>query len=128
MLFCCNKHYTGSFSRVLVNNSALYRRVEFGTCPNCNVIKYREYIQFENGLEKVKDLSGDKAMNAYNKMCSRLKNTVQGSKTNQNVYYGDFKKTRRKDANGNPIYLQVRKNFNNQTEILNQIKTAYYFI
>ena len=47
-----------------------------------------------------------------------------GSWTRQNLWYGDFMKTNRKDANGNPIYLQLRKNFNGQYEILNEINTC----
>ena len=52
-------------------------------------------------------------------------NTKQGSFSNQNVFYGDFLKTRKKDIKGNPIYEQTRKNFNGQYEILNTIHTNY---
>lgn len=52
-------------------------------------------------------------------------NTKQGTFSNQNVFYGDFLKTRKKDSKGNPIYEQTRKNFNGQYEILNTIHTNY---
>lgn len=53
----------------------------------------------------------------------RINNTKYGTKSNQNVYYGDFRKTNRLDENGLPIYQQLRKNFNGQAEVLNDIET-----
>ena len=49
-----------------------------------------------------------------------------GNKQDQNWFYGDFSKTREKDENGNPIYLQLRCNFNREYEILNTDRVMYY--
>ena len=70
-----------------------------------------------------KELSGVKAYRAYTKTIEKVAIQQQGNKSAQNYYYGDFKKTREKDKNGNPIYIQLRKNFNNDFEILNKIET-----
>jgi hypothetical protein len=126
MLFCCNAHFVGSFSYVLFNTKYNYRRVEFGICPCCGAFKFRDYKQDFTGKEIIKDLTGKEAQTKLNQWRKKINSYKQGTKSKQNIYYGDFRKTNRKDKNGNPIYLQLRKNFNNEAEIIGEIKTVNY--
>ncbi len=126
MLTCCNHCFMGSFVKKIADNPFYYRRVEFGICPHCGTIKFRDYRQETNGEEIIKDFSGLKAVNQLEKWRKFFTKTLLGSKGNQNVYYGDFKRTNRKDKNGLPIYYQLRKNFNGQSEIIGEIKTVIY--
>ena len=103
MLFCCNNHFAGNFSRILFNSELNYRRID--------------------GKEKVNELSGKAANDRMAFWRKRLKSSKQGSWTKQNIYYGDFRKTRKKDEFGNPIYLQLRRNFNNEAEIIGEVRT-----
>lgn len=125
MLFCCNNLFTGSISKVIKNNNIFYRRIEFGTCPVCGVAKYRD-IKFSvlTKKEKYKVLSGTKAEKKIKELLDKKNNERYGSKSNQNFYYGDFKKTNEKDINGYPIYLQLRKNLNGQSEVIGKIETV----
>lgn len=126
MLTCCNQYFYGSYTKVVADNSYYYRKIEFGVCPNCGGLKFRDYIQYSDGRECIKDLSGEKAKNQIEKWRKTIEESNKGSKGNQNVYYGDFQKTGRKDENGLPVYYQLRKNFNNQSEIIGEIKTVVY--
>lgn len=124
MLFCCNTDFRGE-TRVIKYNNSCYKKIKFGTCPVCNVVKYYE-IRYSAFTDKktFKTLSGEKAINKIreiNKKCEKVK---YGTFTNQNFYYGAFKKTRQKDKNGLPIYIQLRKNLNGQSEILGTIETT----
>lgn len=114
------------YSYILSTFSPFYRRIEFGTCPVCSTKHFRDYIQFIDGDERIKDLSGKSAQETYLKWKKRINEQAFCTFPNQNFYYGDFKKTKRKDSNGLPIYLQLRKNFNNQFEILNFVETKVY--
>lgn len=125
LLDCCNAYFESYFSYVLTCTSTLYRKIIFGRCPNCGNYVFKEYRQFENGLEDLKVLRGKAAQDRINRWTQKLKNQKSGSLSNQNYYYGDFKKTGRKDSNGNPIYVQLRRNFNGQSEILNTITTKH---
>ncbi len=49
----------------------------------------------------------------------------QGSKTNQNWFYGDFKKSDKKDDRGNIILLQLKRNFNGEAIILGEAPVTY---
>ena len=122
MLDCCNRNFCGSFFHVLVNKEDFYRRIEFGICPVCGIYKLLDF-RLVNGIEKKKVLSGKDAENTFEKIYKKLSEEKQGSKSNNNFYYGDFKRTRKKDLNGNPIYLQLRKNFNNVVDILGEVST-----
>lgn len=128
MLTCCNQYFYGYFTKIIANNSFYYRRIEFGICPHCGATKFIDYVQDCHGNEIIKELTGTKAINQFKKWEKAFTSTKLGSKENQNVYYGDFQKTRRKDENGTPIYYQLRKNFNNQSEIIGEIKTHIYNI
>ena len=124
MLFCCNTLFEGSLSKVIKNNSLFYQRIEFGMCPVCGVAKFRE-IKFSvtTQKEKYKVLSGLNAEKKIKELLDPKNNGRCGTKTNQNFYFGDFKKTNNKDENGLPIYLQLRKNLNGQYEVLGTVKT-----
>ena len=126
MLDCCNINYNGSFSYVLFSSKDYYRRIEFGICPVCGCAKFSDCQYFFDGTDKVRRLKGKNAFNKYEFWRKKLLNTKHGFRSNQNVYYGDFKKTPRKDENGQPIYLQLRKNFNDQTEVIGEIRTKVY--
>ena len=76
-----------------------------------------------NGKVKQKLLSGKEAYNTLEKILNKLKEEKQGTKSNQNFYYGDYKITNKKDSQGNPIYLQLRRNFNNESTVLNEVET-----
>ena len=123
MLSCCNAFYNASFSYVLFASVNSYRRLEFGICPQCGCLKFRDFVIDHNGTETVHQSTGKHALQKLELWRKRINNTRYGSKSNQNVYYGDFKKTNRLDVNGLPIYQQLRKNFNGQSEILNDIET-----
>lgn len=125
MLFCCNTHFMGYFSYVVFSSEFNYRRVEFGICPNCGAYKFRDYRQSFDGCEKVKDLSGKDAKTKLKLWENRLKSVKQGTLSKQNVYFGSFKSTKKKDANGNIIYYQTRKNLNNQSEVIGVVETKY---
>lgn len=124
MLECCNLRFGGEFSRVLINSRDFYRKIEYGICPNCGCSKYRELRQVNGGAIREKLLSGKEALHRFEKISEQLSKLKRGNFVNQNFYYGDFKKTRRKDEFGNPVYLQLRKNFNNTVEILGEIRTT----
>ncbi len=126
MLTCCNRHFKANFSYILNNSKYFYRAIEFAYCPNCHTAKFKDYVQFEDGSDFAKELSGKKAILTYEKWLKKINSQKYCSFANQNVYYGDFKKTNRKDLNGLPIYIQLRKNFNNQSEILNVVETRVY--
>lgn len=128
MLECCNHYYNGSFSYVVFSSKYYYRRVEYGVCPNpnCGIAKFKDFKILYDGTELCKIYTGKKAYEKYIYWKNYLENVKNGSKGNQNVYYGDFKKTNEKDKNGNTIYLQLRKNFNNQSEVIGKILTTVY--
>ena len=123
MLKCCNTSFRGVYRFVVQNNSNGYRRVEFGICPKCGSYSYLDYKENANDGVKIKSLHGKEALSKFNSWEKHLTSQKHGSFVNQNVHYGEFRKTRRRDENGNPIYLQLRKNFNNEVEVLNEIRT-----
>ena len=122
MLFCCNCRFVGRYFHVLSNTRDFYRKIEFGICPKCGVYKFLDY-RVISGNVKEKKLSGRKATLAFEKIIRKLSLMKHGTKSNQNFYYGDFKATKRKDSFGNTIYMQLRKNFNNEEEILGEVVT-----
>lgn len=124
MLFCCNTHFVSSFSYVIFNTKYNYRRIEFGICPYCGAFKFRDYKQDYNGNEIIKDLTGKDAQTKLSQWRKKINSfRQQGTQSKQNAYYGDFRRTNRRDENGNPVYLQLRKNFNNQSEVIGEIRT-----
>lgn len=126
MIGCCNSLFTGSFSYVLFSSKDNYRRVEFGICPHCGCLKFKDYRVFFDGTDKVKYLTGKAALQKLEYWRKKISEDKHGTKGNQNVYYGDFQKTNRRDDNGNLIYLQLRKNFNDESEVIGEIKTKVY--
>ena len=125
MIECCNRFYNGSFSYVLTSSEYYFRKIEFGICsnPNCLKPKFKDFRILFDGREIEKVYTGRKAFEKFEQWRKYIAKIKNGTKGNQNVYYGDFQKTNRIDNNGNCIYLQLRKNFNEQSEIIGEIKT-----
>lgn len=123
MLSCCNTLYNGSFSYVFFSTKDYCRKVEFGICPQCGCFKAKDFQYFSNGTEKIKYLTGKNALLKLEYWRKKINNIKQGSFSNQNVYYGDFKKTNKLDENNLPIYQQLRKNFNGQAEVIGEVET-----
>lgn len=129
MIECCNRFYNGSFSYVLFSSEYYYRHIEFGVCPNpeCAQAKFKDFRISYDGTEDVKVYLGKKAFEKYEYWRKKIAKIKQGTKGNQNVYYGDFRKTNRKDDAGNTIYLQLRTNFNDESEVIGEIRTKVYY-
>ena len=123
MLNCCNRFFSGLVRRVLSMRTDFYHRIEFGICPNCGRYRFLDYRRLTCGKERIKSLAGKEALHAYEKILEKLKHQKHGSKSNQNYHFGTFKKTKRLDKFGNPVYLQIRRNFNNEDEILGEVET-----
>lgn len=124
MLFCCNTDFRG-VTRVIRFNNSCYRIIKFGTCPICGVAKYTE-VRYSGYTDKktFKTLKGNDAIKKMQQIKKKSEEIKHGTFSNQTFYYGDFKKTNRIDQNGIPIYLQLRKNLNGQSEILGTIETT----
>ena len=123
MLGCCNSLFKESFSYVLLSTKYFYRKIEYGICPQCGCLKFKDFQITNTGEEKVTYSTGKHASQKMEYWRKKLNNTKYGSKSNQNVYYGDFKKTNRLDENNIPIYQQLRKNFNGQSEVIGEVQT-----
>lgn len=110
----------------------LYRCLEYGHCPNCGTRVSRLVEQDYSYEIFVKEKRGIQALRAYEKAVKQRKKHLDskgsGSKSNENFYFGSFKKTKRFDENNLPVYVQLKKNFNNKTEILGEVVTNYYKI
>lgn len=128
MIECCNRLYNGSFSYVLFSSEYYYRHIEFGICsnPECAQAKFKDFTISYDGRECTKIYTGKKAFEKYEYWRKKLAKIKNGTKGNQNIYYGDFRKTNHRDSNGNTIYLQLRTNFNDQSEVIGEIKTKVY--
>ena len=126
MIECCNNYFNPSFSYILFSGKNYYRRLEFGICQNCGCLKFKDFAITQDGKEIVKIFTGKHAAQKLEMWRKRLRNTGYGNKTNQHLYYGDFRKTNRKDINGIPIYQQLRRNFNGQAEVIGEIKTNVF--
>lgn len=124
MIRCCNSFFKGFF-RYVLNSNSFYRRIEYGICPICGIEVFRDYKQYPDGFEIWKDFRGEKAKTKYNRWKAILNNTKYGSYSNQNYYFGDYKKVNRKNLS--PVYIQLKKNFNNQSEIIGEVKTKIYY-
>ncbi|MBR6099199.1 hypothetical protein IKP85_05570 [bacterium] len=127
MLACCNRRFSGGYYRVLSNKPDFYRRIEFGICPNCGQYRLLDFRMTEGKLQ-IRTFSGKNAESSFEKILKKLKQEKHGTKSNQNYHYGDFKMSGKKDYSGNPIYLQLRRNFNNEAEVLGEVETKTYNI
>ena len=100
--------------------------IEFAYCGD-NKIPVARIFHKTKSFFKTLTFTGKRAQIEKERFLKRVEykknNITHGTYSNQNVYYGDFKKTRKKDKNGLPIYLMQRKNFNNQSETLYTIQT-----
>ena len=123
LMYCCGDEL--SVVR-LIFNRGVYKRVEFGLCQDCGTAHLHLFVINSKGKIKSKFFKGKTALKEFKRYENLKNNCRQGTKTNQNVYYGDFRKTRKKDKNGHPVYLQLRKNFNGDYEILNEIQTVIH--
>lgn len=119
MLYCCAKAFQPLYNFYAYEEGAIYKKIEFHRCKNCDQAVYREKIlRYDNTLiyNTFKGLKAEKMFKrAYSNRLTFFEKLKQGSRQNQNWYYGDFKKTNKKDKNGNIVELQVKKNFNNET-------------
>lgn len=129
MLLCCGKQFYAAEKIMLPKKDKLYRCLEFGHCPNCGTRVARLVEQDKNYEIFVKEKRGIKALRVFEKAVLQrekyLNFCVYGTKSNENYYYGCFKKTNRFDNHNQPIYLQFKKNFNNKTELLGEVVTYY---
>ena len=110
--------------------SCVYKKIEYRICPHCKTPIYQETIKrFDNTETTPKPLKGEKAVKAFKRaLLNRLvffEKVPFGTKTNANWYYGDFQKTRRKDEKENPVYLQLKRNFCGEKEIMGVAKVHY---
>ncbi len=129
MLSCCGRQFYAAEKIVLPKKTKLYRCLEYGHCPNCGT-RVSRLIEQERDYEIfVKEKRGIKALRAFEKAVKQRKRYIEsvgkGTKTQENYYYGAFKKTARFDSNNQPIYVQLRKNFNNKSEVLGDVVTYY---
>lgn len=129
MLSCCGRQFYAAEKILLPVRAKLYRCLEYGHCPNCATAVSRLIEQDKDYYIEVKDRRGRKADRAYEKAVLQRKRYLEtvpkGTKSGENFYYGDFKKTRRFDENNQPVYVQLLRNFNNKTEILGEVVTHY---
>lgn len=130
MLTCCGKQFYAAEKIVLPKKDKLYRCLEYGHCPHCGTRVSKLIEQAKNYEVFSKERHGIKALRAYEKAVNQRKRFLEqsgsyGSKSGENYYFGTFKKTNRKDEYNQPIYIQLRKNFNNKTEVLGDVTTYY---
>lgn len=121
---CCGE--TLRVTRLIFNANGNYKRVEFGLCQECGKPQTLVYSMDKTGKGREKRFTGGAAVKEFKRYQKLKNNTKQGGKSNQNVYYGDFRKTRKKDKNGIPVYLQLKKNFNGDYIVLNEIQTVIH--
>lgn len=132
MLNCCNHTFRASYKFYAVPDKNKYkmRQVLFSLCPHCNNAVYKEILTDYNGAYiHRQQLKGAKALEAYQKACfSRLvflEKVPYAAKTSANWYYGDFLKTREKDEKGNIEYLQLKRSFCGDKEVIGKAKVIY---
>lgn len=130
MLFCCSKELKPFNVFNVACENCVYKKIEYRICPHCKTPIYQETIKrFDNTETTPKPLKGEKAVKAFKRaLLSRLvffEKVPFGTKTNANWYYGDFQKTRRKDEKENPVYLQLKRNFCGEKEIMGVAKVHY---
>lgn len=129
MLSCCGRQFYAAEKILLPARGKLYRCLEYGHCPNCATAVSRLIEQDKRYEIKAQDRRGKKADRAYEKAVIQrkrhLETVPQGTKSGENFFYGDFRKTSRLDENNQPIYVQLRRNFNNKAEVLGEVLTHY---
>ncbi len=131
MLFCCSKNFTASYKfPVFPQEGEFFKKIEFSYCPHCDSAVYKEIITLPNGtIKESTQQKGIKAEEAFAKAkfnrLNFLERLKQGSKANQNWFYGDFKKSDKKDSRGNIILLQLKRNFNGEAIILGEAPVTY---
>ena len=131
MFFCCNHQVKQFNSFYIPTENFKYKIALIAYCPHCGSALYKEMKTSFNDIKHIsKQRKGEEAQKLISKaLFNRLiffEKAKTGNKQDQNWFYGDFSKTREKDENGNPIYLQLRCNFNREYEILNKVRVKYY--
>lgn len=122
-MYCCGEQLR--VTRLAFCKNGYSKTVKFAICQECGTVHTVIYTRYKDGHDKEIHLTGAIAIKEFNKY-KKIKNNIrQGTKSNQNVYYGDFRRTRKKDKKGNPVYLQLCKNFNGDYTVLNEIYTIY---
>lgn len=81
MIFCCNRQLNTVFSHIVINNSEEYRRIEYAICQDCGKPVLRDY-KLTDGLQRVRDYKGIKALAKYAYWKKKAADTKQGSKQN----------------------------------------------
>lgn len=92
-------------------------RVEFAKCPHCKKSFYKEVRTDYRGKTSNTNIKmGKEAEFLIQKaFLSRLDFfTSTGTKSNQNWYYGDLKKSSQRDEKGNLLEFQIKRNFNGE--------------
>ena len=130
MLLCCGRQFFAVEKIILPKKDKLCRFLEFGFCPNCGTRVSRFVEQEKDYQINIKEQRGIKALRAYEKAVIQHNKFVnqsnsKGSKSGENYYFGAFKKTGKLDKNNQPVYIQLKKNFNNKTEELGEVVTHY---
>lgn len=131
MLSCCAKNFTASYRfAVFPKEGELFKKIEFSYCPHCDNAVYKEIITLPNGeINETPQQKGIKAEEEFAKAkfnrLNFLERLKQGSKANQNWFYGDCKKSNKKDERGNPVWLQLKRNFNGEAKVLGEAPVVY---
>lgn len=120
MIFCCNSPAKVVF-RYILSGGENYHRIEFAICTHCGKFKFTDYRMSADGSETVRKYTFNEKefYNRLNAWKTRINNTKQGTRLNQSFYYGDCARKRTKNG---IIDIQLRKNFNNVTEIIGESK------
>lgn len=125
MLSCCNSSFQGRFFYII--SLKPYRTIEYGVCPICGVEKFKDYKQYINGTEKVKEFKGLAATDEYNKWLNLIRFIKRDLFYGGDICYGAGTRSQKKDSAGNPIYRQKRKNFYDQQEDIGEVKTLILY-
>lgn len=129
MLFCCSRHFMPEKKIVLPPENKLYRCLEFGYCPHCKIAVSRLIEQTKDYNTLVTQKTRGRALRALERALVERIHFVEkiryGTKSNEHYYFGDYRRTRRRDTRNNTIYEQLKRNFNGKTEILGEVTTIY---
>ena len=106
-------------------------KAEFKRCPICGKAIYRETrVDYSGNTFITTTKTGREAESLIKKAwvnrLTFLEKLKSGTKSNQNWYYGDFKKGLEKDHRGNLIEFQIKRNFNGEeVENLGEARVIY---
>ena len=115
--YCCNHFLNVRSFFVVAQQNYESLKIEYSRCPHCKKSFYKEIkTDFNGNRYNTNTKMGKEAEFLIEKaFLNRLDFfTPKGTKTNQEWYYGDFKKTNQKDEKGNLLELQIKRNFNGE--------------